>query len=83
MPLSVCVVDGIVIQYNETLAERPVRSRVAPGYLKKLLPNSAPEEGEEWEEIQKDIESKIMPGMNHWYVDYFQVAMVIRGFASR
>ena len=68
MPFSVRIVDLVVIQYNKTLAERPVRSRVDPGYLKKLLPACAPEEGEEWEKIQKDIESKIMPGMNHWYI---------------
>ena len=41
-------------------------SDVQPGYLKKLIPGSPPEEGEEWECIQKDIEGKIMPGMTHW-----------------
>lgn len=41
-------------------------SQVEPGYLKKLLPELPPEDGEEWESIQKDMESKIMPGMTHW-----------------
>lgn len=66
MSFLVCVVNNLVVQYKDTIANRPVRSRVAPGYLKELLPARAPEEGEEWKEIQKDIESKILPGMNHW-----------------
>lgn len=57
----------IVIDYVDTSHNRPVRSTVRPGYLKELLPDHAPEDGERWEEIQKDIELKVMPGMNHWY----------------
>ena len=66
MNVFVCVVNNLVVQYKDTIANRPVRARVAPGYLKELLPTRAPEEGEEWKEVQKDIESKILPGMNHW-----------------
>ena len=43
-------------------------SNVEPGYLKKLLPEGPPQDGESWADIQKDIESKIMPGLTHWYV---------------
>lgn len=43
-------------------------SNVEPGYLRKLLPSAPPEEGEQWADIQKDIEAKIMPGLTHWYV---------------
>jgi len=45
-----------------------VVSNVEPGYLKKILPEGPPEEGESWTDIQKDIETKIMPGLTHWYV---------------
>ncbi|MCJ1263011.1 hypothetical protein MMC22_002881 [Lobaria immixta] len=55
-----------VIEYFETIGDRRVLSDVQPGYLKKLLPTGPPEEGEKWSEIQRDIESKIMPGMTHW-----------------
>lgn len=41
-------------------------SDVEPGYLKKLLPDGPPAEGEKWEDIQADIASKIMPGLTHW-----------------
>lgn len=39
---------------------------VEPGYLRLLLPNDAPEKGESWDEIMKDVEQAIMPGITHW-----------------
>lgn len=56
-----------MIEYFETIEGRRVLSNVSPGYLKKLLPTGPPEEGEKWSDIQADIESKIMPGLTHWY----------------
>lgn len=41
---------------------------VEPGYLRKLLPEEAPQNAETWADIQKDIEAKILPGITHWYV---------------
>ncbi|KAI8611581.1 pyridoxal phosphate-dependent transferase [Chytriomyces sp. MP71] len=41
-------------------------STVQPGYLKPLLPDHAPENGESWDTIQRDIEDKIFPGITHW-----------------
>lgn len=55
-----------VVSYYDTIQHRRVVSNVEPGYLKKLLPDGPPEEGEPWADIQKDIESKIMPGLTHW-----------------
>lgn len=55
-----------VTSYYDTIEDRRVTSNVEPGYLKKLLPDGPPQDGEPWEEIQKDIESKIMPGVTHW-----------------
>ncbi|MCJ1474374.1 hypothetical protein MMC13_003032 [Lambiella insularis] len=54
------------IDYYDTIQDRRVVSDVAPGYLKKLLPSAPPEQGEKWEDIQKDIGSKIIPGLTHW-----------------
>lgn len=39
---------------------------VEPGYLRDQLPKEAPYSGETWEEIFKDFETKIMPGVTHW-----------------
>lgn len=55
-----------VVNYYDTIEDRRVVSNVEPGYLKKLLPSGPPEEGESWADIQKDIETKIMPGLTHW-----------------
>lgn len=43
---------------------RPVLSTVAPGYIRSLIPDHAPEKGEPWQDIFKDIERVIMPGVN-------------------
>lgn len=59
--------NGTVIEYYDTIDNRRVVSDVTPGYLQHLLPSGPPQEGEEWSEIQRDIESKIMPGLTHWY----------------
>jgi aromatic-L-amino-acid decarboxylase len=53
-------------KYYTNLPERTVIPSIAPGYLQKLLPSSAPQRGEQWDAIAKDIESKIMPGVTHW-----------------
>jgi len=44
---------------------------VKPGYIRALLPTTAPNAGEAWEEIMKDIEKIIMPGITHWHSPYF------------
>lgn len=49
----------VVANYYENLEERRVLSNVQPGYLRELLPDGPPQEGELWSDIQKDIESKI------------------------
>ncbi|RYP72714.1 hypothetical protein DL771_004050 [Monosporascus sp. 5C6A] len=62
---AVASIDHIV-NYYDTIEERGVASTVEPGYLRKLLPPEAPQEGEAWADIQKDIEAKILPGITHW-----------------
>ena len=53
-------------QYYSNMSSRNVLPSISPGYLRKLLPTSAPEHGEAWEDIQQDIERTIMPGVTHW-----------------
>lgn len=67
LPFSCSVINTeTVIAHFSTLDSKRVVSNVSPGYLRPLLPSGPPEEGEKWEEIQKDIEAKIMPGLTHW-----------------
>ncbi|RYC54495.1 hypothetical protein CHU98_g11714, partial [Xylaria longipes] len=55
-----------IVKYYDTIESRPVVSTVEPGYLRKLLPEEAPQDGETWADIQKDIETKVLPGITHW-----------------
>ncbi|EAQ88145.1 hypothetical protein CHGG_04764 [Chaetomium globosum CBS 148.51] len=64
IPDSISVIP--VITYFDTLGSRNVVSTVEPGYLRQLLPDEAPREGEPWAAIHKDMEAKIMPGITHW-----------------
>lgn len=53
-----------VADYIETIRDRKPLPDVRPGYLQKLLPDKAPENGEPWEAVAGDIESVIMPGVS-------------------
>ncbi|KAM9367008.1 histidine decarboxylase [Symphorus nematophorus] len=55
-----------ITQYLGSIRERKVIPDVKPGYMKELLPDTAPTEPEDWESIFKDIEKVIMPGVVHW-----------------
>lgn len=70
-------------QYYSTIRDRPVLPAISPGYLKELLPEHAPEHGEAWSDIAKDIEDKIMPGVTHWqhprYMAFFPASSTFPG----
>ncbi|KAF1392637.1 hypothetical protein PFLUV_G00030140 [Perca fluviatilis] len=55
-----------ITQYLGSIRERRVIPDVKPGYMKELLPDTAPTEPEDWETIFNDIEKVIMPGVVHW-----------------
>ncbi|KAF8456560.1 pyridoxal phosphate-dependent transferase [Terfezia claveryi] len=55
-----------IIEYYETIDGRRVTPEIQPGYLGPMLPDAAPQEGEAWDVIQKDLTDKIMPGLTHW-----------------
>jgi hypothetical protein len=54
-----------IADYLENIRDRPVLPSVEPGYLQNLLPKEAPEEPEKWEDIMKDMEKFIMPGVSN------------------
>lgn len=70
-------------QYYSTIQDRPVLPSITPGWLKQLLPEHAPEQGEPWPSIAKDIEDKIMPGVTHWqhprYMAFFPASSTFPG----
>ncbi|NP_998507.1 aromatic-L-amino-acid decarboxylase [Danio rerio] len=60
-----------VADYIENIEKRQVYPDVEPGYLRSLIPEEAPEEPESYEDVVKDIERVIMPGVTHWHSPYF------------
>ncbi|MFQ5473573.1 MAG: pyridoxal-dependent decarboxylase, partial [Dehalococcoidia bacterium] len=59
------VIDWIA-EYMENVEKYPVLSQVKPGEVRAKLPAAAPEEGEPFERILKDVDEIIMPGVTHW-----------------
>ncbi|XP_029678418.1 histidine decarboxylase [Formica exsecta] len=55
-----------IADYLENIRYRRVYPAVSPGYLRNVLPASAPVDGESWEDIFADVEKCIMPGVTHW-----------------
>jgi aromatic-L-amino-acid/L-tryptophan decarboxylase len=59
------VVDWIA-NYFEHIGEYPVLSQIEPGSLKNALPTCAPERGEDFGEVLKDVDRLILPAVTHW-----------------
>lgn len=53
----------LVADYLENIEERPVYPDLEPGYLRPLIPAEAPVEPDSYEDIIKDVERVIMPGV--------------------
>ncbi|XP_034939789.1 aromatic-L-amino-acid decarboxylase [Chelonus insularis] len=60
-----------IVNYLENIRDRPVLPTISPGYMKPLLPSSAPQTPEKWQDIMADIERVIMPGVTHWHSPRF------------
>jgi len=59
------VVDWIA-DYLENVEDYPVKSIVKPKEIYDQLPDEAPENGESIDDIMKDFQNIIMPGITHW-----------------
>lgn len=55
-----------VARYLEDVERHPVLSRVAPGEVRRRLPAQAPETGEPFTAILRDLDELILPGITHW-----------------
>ncbi|CAH0768330.1 unnamed protein product [Bemisia tabaci] len=51
--------------YLENIKDRRVTPVVSPGWLKHQIPSEAPLEPESFDDILKDVEEKIMPGVSY------------------
>jgi aromatic-L-amino-acid/L-tryptophan decarboxylase len=63
--------------YLERLPELPVLARVEPGEVRARLPSAAPEQGEPFADVLRDLDEILLPGVTHWqhprYFAYFAV----------
>lgn len=59
------VVDWIA-DYFEHIGELPVLSQIEPNWLKDNIPGSAPEKGEDFGDVLKDVDRLILPAVTNW-----------------
>ncbi|MEX0338052.1 MAG: aspartate aminotransferase family protein [Arenibacterium sp.] len=52
--------------YHHDVGNRPVRARTKPGDVLNALPATPPEGAEALEDVFRDFENIVMPGMTHW-----------------
>jgi aromatic-L-amino-acid decarboxylase len=52
--------------YLERVRELPVLAQVRPGEIRSRLPQSAPEEGEPFADVLRDLDEVLLPGVTHW-----------------
>ena len=68
------IIDWIA-DYLESVEEKPVLAQINPGDVKSKLQPVPPKTGEGIDEIMKDVDEIIMPGMTHWnhpnFMSYF------------
>ena len=55
-----------IARYMEEIERYPVLSQVEPGSIRERLPCSAPEHGEPFGDVLRDIDEIVMPGITHW-----------------
>ncbi|MBS1255817.1 MAG: L-2,4-diaminobutyrate decarboxylase [Deltaproteobacteria bacterium] len=55
-----------IADYWKGVESMPVLSQSKPGDLRKSLPPAPPEQGESFDEMMRDVEQHILPGITHW-----------------
>lgn len=64
-----------IARYFEEVREAPVLPDIAPGSIRRQIPERPPEQGEPFEAMMRDFEEVLYPGLTHWnsprYMAYF------------
>lgn len=55
-----------ISEYMRNITSFPVKSAVQPGEVYNRIPGLAPEKSESMEQILKDLDEVIIPGITHW-----------------
>jgi aromatic-L-amino-acid decarboxylase len=59
------IVDWIA-DYYQRIDSFPVMSQVKPGAIRATLPKNAPQQGETFDAMLRDVQKLILPGITHW-----------------
>ena len=59
------IVD-LIADYRAGIADRPVMSQRGPGEVKAQLPSTPPTSPESFDDILRDLDRVILPGLTHW-----------------
>jgi hypothetical protein len=68
-----------IADYLQTIRKRRVFPDVKPGYIRDLLPDEAPQTGQDWDTIFADVERVIMPGVSAAAMFLFRAESVVGG----
>jgi aromatic-L-amino-acid decarboxylase len=55
-----------IADYWERVESLPVLSQVSPGDIRRALPEHAPERGEPFDAVLRDLDTVLLPGITHW-----------------
>jgi aromatic-L-amino-acid/L-tryptophan decarboxylase len=55
-----------IADYREHVGDRPVMARTAPGEIRARLPASPPDQPEPFDDVLRDLDDVVMPGLTHW-----------------
>jgi aromatic-L-amino-acid decarboxylase len=55
-----------IADYRTRIADLPVRSPVEPGAIRAQLPSTPPNQPESFDQIFRDLDAVILPGLSHW-----------------
>src|SRR5210317_2013531 len=53
-------------EYLNKVSSHPVKSQVSPGDIYRKIPDKAPRHSHSMEEIIKDLNEILLPGITHW-----------------
>ena len=66
-PLRAKEVVDYVASYLDNIRQKHPLPNVEPGYLKALIPETAPDDPETWKDVFGDFERIIMPGVSNFF----------------
>ena len=55
-----------IADYWERVDDLSPMSQIQPGAIREQLPAQAPENGEPFEDLIRDLDSIVLPGITHW-----------------